>query len=230
MDNKFIKNNNMSKIFDTYITTPPIKDFKFSGFKSGFKSYREYKKILNRYLNRIDPDAIICNSDIRLSDRVLFSWCKKKKIPFIILQPTFIEGGFPEKYGFRKLAKYILINKILDIPMYRKYNIYGNESQKSYLFLWGRYFINNPKRKRMIIAGNPAFDKLFNNFSIDKKLNERVLICTQPFLNLIFGQNAREKFNDICIEAIKSKPEIQFYIKIHPREAKEEYEKCLKRN
>lgn len=230
VDNDFIKFNNVSEFFDIYIKTPRLKQFKFTGLKSGFKSYIEYKKILKKYLNKISPNAIISNSDMRISDRALISWCKKNKVPFIILQPTFLEGGLPERYGFIKLAKYIIINKILGIPIYRKSNIYGNESQKSYLFLWGKYFIKNPKRKRMIIAGNAAFDKLFNSFSIERSIKKKVLICTQPFLDLIFGENSQNKVNNIYLEAIKSKPDIEFYIKVHPREAIEDYEKIFSKS
>lgn len=161
LDNNYIKEKNVTQIFDIYIKMKPKKEIQFDSFKS----YRNYKKLLTEYLYKINPNAIISGSDLAVSDRVMFSWCQKNKVPFFILQPAFLEGGIPEKYGLINLAKYIIINKIFGIPVYRKHNIYGNESQKSYLFLWGKYFIQNPKKKRTIITGNPAFDKLFKSFS-----------------------------------------------------------------
>ena len=192
-----------------------------------FKAYRNYKKLLTDYLNKIHPDAIISGNDSQVSDRVMFSWCKKKKIPYIVLQPSFIDNVLPERFGFTKKAKYVLINKILGIPKYRKFDIYGNESQKSYLFLWGKYFIPNPKRKRMLIIGNPAFDELFRSFPPERNAKKKVIICTQPFLDLIFGQETEKRALDIYLKAIKAKPEIEFYIKIHPRENIEKYLKIF---
>ena len=224
LDNNYIKEKKVSQIFDVYIKLKPKKDIQFNSFKS----YRIYKKLLTKYLNKIHPDAIISGSDLRVSDRVMFSWCKKNRVPSIILQPAFLEGAFPERYGFKKITKYFLINKILGIPLHRKFNIYGNESQKSYLFLWGKYFIRDPKRKRMIFTGNPDFDRFFISVSPPKrKFKKKVLICTQPNLDLIYGQNAQKKVHNIYIEAIKSKPEIEFYIKLHPRENIEKYSKIF---
>ncbi len=219
LDN-YIKEKKASQIFDVYIKLKPKKKIKFDSLKS----YRIYKKLLTTYLDKIHPDAIISGSDLHLSDRVLFSWCKKNRAPFIILQPSFLEGAFPERYGFKKITKYVLINKILGIPRHRKFNKYGNESQKSYLFLWGKYFIQNPKRKRMIITGNPVFGNLFRNLSHERDLKKKIIICTQGGLDLIFGPNTQEKVQDIYLKAIKSKPEIEFYIKVHPRESIEKYQ------
>ena len=224
LDNNYIKEKKVSQIFDAYIKLKPKKDIQFNSFKS----YRIYKKLLIKYLNKIHPDAIISGSDLRVSDRVMFSWCKRNKVPFVILQPSFLEGAFPERHGFKKITKYFLINKILGIPIHRKFNIYGNESQRSYLFLWGKYFIRNPKRKRMIYTGNPVFDRFFRNvIPPERNLKKKVLICTQPSLDLIYGKNAIKKVHRIYIEAIESKPEVEFYIKLHPRENFEKYSKIF---
>lgn len=48
---------------------------------------------------------------------------------------------FPEKFGLKKIIQYLKINKGFGLPVFRKRNLYGNESQKSYLFLWSKYFI-----------------------------------------------------------------------------------------
>ncbi len=223
LDSNYIKEKNVLQIFDLYIKLRPKKQIRFDSFKS----YRNYKKLLIKYLNKIHPDAIISGNDSQVSDRVMFSWCKKKKVPFIVLQPSFIGSVLPERFGLIKKVKYVLINKILGIPKYRKFDIYGNESQKSYLFLWGKYFIQNPKRKRMIIIGNPAFDELFKSFPPERKIKKKVIICTQPYLDLIFGKGTEKKTMDIYLEAIKSKLEVEFYIKIHPRENMEKYLKIF---
>ena len=220
IDDNYIKEKNASKIFDIYIKTREIKQFQFSRFQL----YLKYKKLLTKYLYKINPDAIITCSDLSISARVMFSWCKKNRVPYIILQPSFIEG-IPEKYGLVKIAKFIVINKILGIPVYRRQNLYGHESQKSYLFLWGKHFIKNPKRKNLFILGNSAFDNLFKNFIAERIKKNTILICTE---NLdFFGKEIFDQVNNIYLEAIKSKPEINFYIKVHPREPIEKYEKIF---
>jgi len=222
LDDDCIKEKNVTQIFDIYIKMRTKKEIRFDSLKS----YGNYKKSLTEYLYKINPDAIISGSDLAVSDRVMFSWCNKKNIPFIILQPSFIEG-FPEKYGLKKIIKYIIINKIFGLPVFRKHNLYGNECQKSYLFLWSKYFIKNPKRKNLFILGNPAFDRLFKNFSIERKLKNTILICTENLPLHVFGKQIIDKVNNIILKAVISKPEITFYIKVHPREPIEKYKKIF---
>ena len=183
--------------------------------------YINYKKSLTNYLYKINPNLIITSSDMATSHRVMFSWCKRNKVPYIILQPSFIEG-IPQKYGLIKRAKHLVVNKVFGLPVYRKQSLYGNESQKSFLFIWGKYFINNPNRKNMFILGNPAFDALFNNFNTKREIKKKILICTESLD--FFGKEIFNKVNDIYLEAIKSKPDLTFYVKVHPREAIEKYE------
>jgi len=223
IDNNYIKNKNILQIFDNYIKLEPIKQSQLSRFIT----YKNYKKSLTKYLYKINPDLIVSGSDLSLSSRVMFSWSRKIGIPFVILQPSFIEG-VPSKYGLIERVKYIIVNKIFGLPLYRKQNLYGNESQKSYLFLWGRYFIQNPQRKNLFILGNPAFDNLFRNFNAKRIIKNTIIICTE---NIEFlGINYADKVNRIYIEAIKSKPDIKFFIKVHPRESKEKYENLFPRD
>ena len=222
IDNNYIKEKKVAQIFDIFINPILKNEIHFDTLNS----YRRYKKILTTYLYKINPDAIISGSDLSVSDKVMFSWCEKKNIPFIILQPSFIDA-FPEKYGLKRNIRYVILNKILRLPALRKHNLYGNESQKSYLFLWSKYFVNNSKRVNVFILGNPAFDKLFNNFSIERKIKNRILICTENLPLNLFGKNFLNKVNEIIIKAITSKKEINFYIKVHPRETIEKYKKLF---
>lgn len=100
LDNNYIEKKNTTQFFDMYIKMKPKKTPRFDSIKY----YINYKNILIKYLNKINPDAIISGSDLAVSDRVMFSWCNKKNIPFIILQPSFIEG-FPKKIWIKKNHK-----------------------------------------------------------------------------------------------------------------------------
>lgn len=220
LDDNYIKEKNVNQIFDLYI------ELKNEIILESLNGFRKYKKEIFKYLYKINPNAIISGSDLSGSDRILFLWCRRKKIPFIILQPSFI-SAFPAKYGLIRNFKYIIYNKIFNIPIYQKQDIYGNESQKSHLFLWGKYFINNPKRKNCYILGNPAFDELFRNFSPDRKIKNTVLICTDNLPVHKVGENYLNLVNQTFQKAFESKPEILFYLKVHPRESIEKYKKIF---
>lgn len=221
-DDKFILEKNVTQIFDLYIKLKLKKEFK----PESLNDFRKYKKKIFEYLYKINPSAIISGSDLSGSDRILFLWCRRNKIPFIIIQPSFI-SAFPAKYGLLRNFKYIIVNRIFNLPVYQKQDIYGNESQKSHLFLWGEYFISNPIRKNCYILGNPAFDKLFKNFSLERKIKNSILICTDNLPVYIVGEKYLKLVNQTFQKAFESKPEILFYFKVHPRESIENYKKLF---
>jgi UDP-N-acetylglucosamine:LPS N-acetylglucosamine transferase len=224
-DKNFLDKHYLLKYFDTFLDLKPLK----LELKGKWKFYWKYKRILTKYLNKINPKVIISCSDMDLCDRVVSTWCKRKNIPFVILQPSFIDNTIPKKHGLREIAKYVIFNKILGIPKYRRQILFGNESQKTNLFLWSEYFIENPKRKNIFIIGNPVFDELFQNFSVERKIKNNILICTQT-VDILFGKELLKQVNDIYVEAIKSKPDLTFYIKLHPREPSDKYDKVFDRN
>ncbi|MEE9379250.1 MAG: hypothetical protein V3V33_14600 [Candidatus Lokiarchaeia archaeon] len=219
-DDKFILEKNVTQIFDLYIKLK--KEIRLESLNN----FRKYKKKIFEYLYKINPNAIISGSDLSGSDRILFLWCRRNKIPFIIIQPSFI-SAFPAKYGLVRNFKYIIVNRIFNLPVYQKQDIFGNESQKSHLFLWGEYFISNPKRKNCYILGNPAFDKLFKSFSPERKIKNSILICTDNLPAHIVGEKYLKLVNQTFQKAFGSKPEILFYFKVHPRESIEKYKKLF---
>ncbi|MFX1384259.1 MAG: hypothetical protein ACFFBP_17625 [Promethearchaeota archaeon] len=223
-----IDKNEILKFFDVYVELEKI-DIHISGFRKTFKVYYRYKRIIYNYLDKIKPKAIISCSDMSLSDRILSSWCKKKKIPFIIIQPSFIDSSFLHKKSITEMIRYYVVNKLLKLHKYRKQHLFGNEAQWTYLLLWSKYFIENPYRKNMFFIGNPVFDKLFNEFSPQRTRNNNIIICTQE-IDLLFGEKVNQKVMDIYKKAIKSKPDIIFYIKLHPRESIEKYALIFKKH
>ncbi|MFX0059063.1 MAG: hypothetical protein ACFE85_03910 [Candidatus Hodarchaeota archaeon] len=226
LDDEFIRKNNVSHIFDSYLELKQIEFVKFFTFKLSYYPliYWKYKRKLMAYLYKINPAVIITTSDMATSHRVMFTWCKRNRVPYIILQPAFIEG-IPEHYGLFKILRYIVINKILGLPIYRKQELFGYESQKSYLFLWGEYFILKKRKRNLFLLGNPAFDILFRKFQKERKIKNAILICTE-YLDY-FGKDIFDEVMKIYVKAIKSKPEITFYIKVHPRERIEKYKILL---
>ena len=222
-DNKFIDKEKFSKFFDFFFELTPFNSIQ----KRNLMYYVRLKNSIFNYLSKINPTAVISCSGIDLISRMLSAWCIKNKKPFIIIQPSFIDIPIRNPHGLKKMAFYFIINKMLQIPRYRKQERYfGNESQKTHLFLWSKYFIEDPKRKNISIVGNPVFDPLFKKFSSKRKIKNTVLICTQP-LEILFNDDIIEHINKIHLKAISENPQLTFYIKIHPREPIEKYKEIF---
>jgi hypothetical protein len=89
------------------------------------------KQILN-FLDTKKPAAVISLSDLSIGDRIIFSWCKRKNVPFIILQPSVVEAKI-ESYrelSVKRLLRYVLFNVFLSSPLYSRQNLYANEAKK----------------------------------------------------------------------------------------------------
>jgi len=214
------------KHFDSFLDLTPLDNIPKKGSQ---RYYYKFKKILNAYLNKINPIAIISCSDMLFTDHLLFYWCKKKNRPFIIMQPCFLDITIPRNHDIFYKVKYIIFNKLLRIPKYRKQDLhYGDESHKNYLFLWSNYFLESSERKNVIFTGNPVFDSVFKNFKPTRNIKKNILICTQP-LDELFNQNV-DDLHEIYLKAIKRNPNFTFYIKIHPRENLHKYDEIYNKN
>ncbi|MFW9938374.1 MAG: hypothetical protein ACFFD5_12055 [Candidatus Thorarchaeota archaeon] len=213
------------KYFDDFQQVDSI-NFDRKSKRENLRIYRKYKKLLTDSFNKINPLAVVSCSDMSLSDRILFQLCKKKEIPFFILQPAFIKNIYKKKGNLLTRFLKIIINKFSGVPIYRKQHLFGNESDWTYLFLWSENFVEKPKRKNMFIMGNPAFDYLFQNFSVKQEFKNNILICTQDIENLV-GEKLFNQVIEIYMEAIRSRPNLNFYIKFHPRENIEKYKNTL---
>ncbi|MFX1443659.1 MAG: hypothetical protein ACFFHV_09625 [Promethearchaeota archaeon] len=223
-----LNKENILKFFDIYIELKPI-DLTVKRIWNKFRVIREYIKMIYTYLNKIKPEAVISCSDRTLSNKIIISWCKKKNIPFIIIQPAFIDSIFSKPLGFKHLFKYIVYNKIFRMPYSTRQNLFGNEDESSYLLLWSKYFSLNPKRKNMFFIGNPAFDNLFKQFSSKRTIKKNIIICTE-IIDELFGRELFNMVNEIYLKAIESKPDFKFYIKLHPRDEMSKYVEVFNRN
>jgi len=237
-DDERIKRDKITDFFDEYVEidfdlTEELsrvqKDRKGLLKKLSLKfisPYFEYKKLLQNVLDQYKPNAIITGSDMTISDRIISKWCKKKKSTHIVLQNCFIDDINYLKYGFKHKMRYFLFNKLLGAPIYRKQNLYGSETYRSHLLLWSDYYILDSKRKNTHFVGNAVFDKLFQQFSKEKRKSTILTICTQP-LDKLFSTEMFNEVNKYFKIAIKSFPEITFYMKVHPREEETKYQKIF---
>jgi len=227
-----VNDNSLIKLEDLFDEVCLIDDKKTKNLNQpkkniifeNIKRVKKIKKLIYSKLDEFQTLAVISTSDLSLVDRIINRWCIRKNIPFIILQPSFIEGLL-ENYKSPSLnhkIKYIIFNKLLRAPLYSRQNLYGNETKSSYLLLWSKYFILNEKRKNTYFIGNPAFDSLFKSFSPERILKQKIVFCTEN-IDDIYGKEIYRQIIDAYIDAIQSKLEITFFVKVHPREPIEKY-------
>lgn len=190
---------------------------------NNIRNARILRKQILAFLDTKKPVAVISLSDLSIGDRIIFSWCKRKNVPFIILQPSVVEAKI-ESYrelSVKRLLRYVLFNVFLSSPLYSRQNLYANEAKKSYLLLWSKYLLLDRTRERVYIIGNPAFDKLFRNFSPKTKSANKIVICTE--LIYVFSRDIHSEIMKIYIAGVKAYPDLEFIIKVHPKESKQEY-------
>ncbi|MHA1186607.1 MAG: hypothetical protein ACTSSK_06970 [Candidatus Heimdallarchaeota archaeon] len=237
-DDKLVKKDEILRYFDEYIEIDyNLKEelLKVYEERQGFwrrlsfktiKPYYDYKKLLLSNLDQIKPDAIVTCSDMTVSDRVISSWCRKKRKSHIILQNCFIDDINYAKYKFRHKVRYFFFNKLLRAPLYRKQHLYGSENYRSHLLLWSDYYILDSNRKNTHFIGNAVFDKLFQQFSDKKKKADIITICTQP-LDELFSVKIFDEVNKYFKIALEKFPDVSFHMKVHPREEISKYQKIF---
>jgi hypothetical protein len=223
----------IKKHFDAYLELKPVRSnvhhkkhiWGLIKTKLGeIKTAIIYKKNIFSLLNETRPSAVISSSDISFSDKIIQMWCYKEKVPFIILQPAFLDAALVNRFSikFSQQVQYLLLNRILKLPLVTKQKIFGNESNNSFLLLWSKNFILNSNRKNMYFVGSPAFDHLFKSFKMEREVNNVILICTED-IDTFLGKEALNEILKIYSKAFKERPDLTFYMKVHPREPIEKY-------
>lgn len=240
---KRIKKEDILKYFDTYYEVNKEMGYKDSKNNKLQKFYeiKIYIKKIKEILDGIKPVIIIATSDMFFAARVFNQWANINNIPVIIIQHVFLDFK-KNSYDLKQRIKYLLFNKVLNIPLCRRQTYYGNEdNNNNYLFLWGEYFKRYYKGKaiydNIYITGNPACDKYFTvyrkknytyykilNISPDKKI---VVFCTQV-IDKMFGNKAFTKVISIIKRTVVVNKKYYFIIKVHPREDIEKYKKTFR--
>jgi len=221
--------NTFDRVFcDTYpFTITKIKDIK------NLFNAQQYKKALYKNLEYLNPDIIIVSTDMGGNiNRMINNWAEKNNVPFIVIQTAFLSSAkYNTKDAMRNKLGYLLFNKILDIPLFRRQEMYGCEKKSNYLFLWGQDFKKMYKRtcieKNIRLVGNPIFDniqKRINTTIFDKKI---ALLCPSMFSGVISKSN-EIKIRNMYQDVIKQNPNVHFIVKVHPRETMEQYDELLK--
>jgi len=209
------------------ITIRGIKDLKV------MFAFQIFKQRLYTQLEKFKPDIIIVSTDMGGNiNRMINNWAEKNNIPFIVIQTAFLGSAkYNTKDAMRNKLGYLLFNKILDIPLFRRQEMYGCEKKSNYLFLWGTDFKKMYKgtciEKNIRLVGNPVFDNIqqrINTIIFDKKI---ALLCPSMFSGVISKSN-EIKIRKMYQDVIKQNPNVHFIVKVHPRETMEQYDELLK--
>jgi len=244
---KKIKKDEILRHFDIYCEVSRERDHKRKNGKfkklQRFFENKKYIKNIKDILKEIKPVAIITTSDMSYSVRICTQWAGENDVPIIIIQPSFLNFEMTDCIlnRIKNKIKYLLFNKVIDIPFYNRQTYFGNENKNDYLFLWGKYFKRYYKGKttynNIYITGNPVFDKYFTNYKKRNSGFHRVLgipsdkkvitVCTQD-IDAMFGHDAFTNLIKIYKSTIVNNKGLFFVIKLHPREDIEKYNKAFK--
>jgi hypothetical protein len=248
-----IKQEELNMYFDEYhelndpLTLSNLADFenkleKYRSVISFIARFRAFRIRLEKQLEMLKPDAVVTATDMGgYINRMCNIWAERNKVPFIIIQTSFLEVDLINiKTKLKNQLCYLLFNKLLNIPVFRRQHFFGNERPENYLFLWGDAFKNYYKglkiEKNISITGNPAFDPIIKGESIEKGdddigidiPNDKpiVIICTQILDGLIAEKDIRE-IDNLYRTVIKENPDLYFVVKIHPRQDLKRYSKIF---
>ncbi|MBN2638859.1 MAG: hypothetical protein JXR65_07215 [Bacteroidales bacterium] len=201
-------------------------------FYSFIKQLHEIRNRLDRKLNEISPNLILSTGGNTINI-MCNSWARKHNIPFVILQPSFLE--------FKKQSVFFIIkNKILNLvfsiilgsPINVESRLFGDGSLGNYLFVWSEHtkqrYSDTRLKNRTFVTGNPLHNLYQANYNdkvnwekigckpiINKKI---VTICPQTldrFSHIISKKDADE-INNIYFHLIDNHPELFFIVKTHP--------------
>jgi len=186
-------------------------------------------------LDIIKPDALIATSDMGgIVNQLCNDWADKNKRPFFIMQPSFLEVA-PSilKERIQEILIYTIFNKILKIPIGRRTHYPYNERKSNYLLMWSEYFSKNIINKSNIFyVGNPALDHLANNKVKIDVAQPTVLICTQPYDQMVetglLDKTQAEQIYETLHDVVMENPDIHFIFKVHPRDDEILYERLLR--
>jgi hypothetical protein len=190
-------------------------------------------------LKDVSPDIIIVTTDKLMISHILNQYSQENEIKFIIIQPAFLET--PKRslsYRSKNLLHLFFFNSLLKIPLANKNSCFGNEFENSFLLLWGEYFrkdyYNKRINKNIRLIGNPVFDKLITRS--DKRINKlkkvyptdklEILICTQELKGIVSETSYKNLIKEY-VEIVERNSNINFCIKLHPRESISEYKELL---
>lgn len=186
-----------------------------------------YKRAIVTRLNQIDPAVILSGSDLLLSDLIIQDWAHARGVPFVVIQPSFIDPKpLPPMKGCVKhywVLRSWLWRKIFHLPVYTRQRDWGYESPRNWLVLWSAFFAIEKHRDRLKYLGNPKLDPILATASVSTVSRGKIVICTDN-IEAAYGPRVNALLMEFYQDFIRLYPDLVFVVKIHPREQIETYE------
>jgi UDP-N-acetylglucosamine 2-epimerase len=196
--------------------------------------YRELRRLKKRTENKLEtikPDIIVMTGEL-LVNIFCSNWAKKKNIPVVIIQPTFLSFNNRKTFVDQLKSKFLntFSQLVIQSPVITDNNLFGCETKGNYLFLWNEKtkekYSNRISESKIKITGNPLFDKYFNlksktKLDLDIKIDYSkpiITICPQNLIQHpnIIPQHKAEEINQIYKGLISYFQNIFFIVKTHP--------------
>jgi len=211
-----------------------IKSRRIGNIIKLIKATKKLRNDVYLKLNLFKPDALIATSDMGGTvNRLCNDWADKNKRPFFIMQPSFLEvAPSTLKVRMREICTYIIFNTILKIPIGRRTHYANNERKSNFILVWSEYFSNDVVDKsNTFYVGNPAMDNFANNKVKIDVTQPTVLICTQPYEQMVetglLERRQADKIYEALHDVVMENTDIHFIIKVHPRDNESVYKRSL---
>lgn len=227
VEHLLIKKNIKYLVYDKYYYSSQ------ESYNCSFIKYFKFKSDLYLFLKKINISLLfICNDDSALFERVVIEYCAKNEIISCLIQesvrPFKKEMSLSEKIRYQGVRELFYdysfkIARFFNLGAYFRKG-YGC-SNCSYIFASGESYkknliLNNVDDFKIIITGQPKFDKKLNRFYKIKNSKKTLLYCSQPI-------NCKLKIiNYFFIDFIKTLSlieNIKVIVKLHPRDYDESY-------
>jgi hypothetical protein len=188
----------------------PIRPFGEGRFREKVLRWRRELQKVSRFLDSLRLDAAVTCTDMSMTGRLLGEWASSRGKPYIVMQAGLIDNQKLEKpIIFEERVRYLLFNRCLSIPKYKKQRYWGGEISRAEILLWGdAYRLPYRGYRRVHCIGNPAYDGLYSNDPGPR--GKAVLLCTQPC-------PASAEIAEVFRIIAQKKKDTKFIIKIHPR-------------
>jgi len=230
----FLQNTGFNFLNSYLKSTLLLKIIHFFNFLVKLKKYQNK---LIELVEAIKPDGIITTGDSAVASMIINKWAIKKNIPFVVIQPTFIDPFYPSiAIRIKRRVLYFLFNCFFALPLIYKQYVFGKEYAQNHIFLWGEIFKNSGyigNENNVHILGCPLFNnnsKEYFDSDLLAKINlplPIITICTAAIRELC-GEEKESIVNGIIKDTIINNPEFSFILKIHPREDERKYIRLMR--
>lgn len=208
---------------------------------SRVRATRRLNEVLVTQLADLNPSAIVVVDDVYgPTARLCNHWADRCGVPFVVMQAVPLKLKTRGRASLGSRLRRRAVNALAGLPVYNRQTHWGQESPRSYAFLWGEYFkaqyeAAGKNVSRFKVVGNPMFDAF--RYDREWKAEQKrvyleqeglpitpaaplVAVCTQPLTTAYeaFGPQEWQSIYGMVRQTVIRRPDAFFILKVHPRE------------